>query len=53
MYVSFDDAWQRITKELHEVDSFEELMSEVQRLAKTKAFFAELYKNIASVGNDI
>lgn len=53
LYVSFDDAWQRITKELHEVDSFEELMSEVQRLAKTKAFFAELYKNIASVGNDI
>lgn len=53
LYVSFDDAWQIITKELHEVDSFEELMSEVQRLAKTKAFFSELYKNLSSIGNDI
>lgn len=46
LYVSFDDAWQIITKELHEVDSFQELMAEVQRLAKTKSFFAELYKNL-------
>ena len=53
LYVSFDDAWQIITKELHEVDSFEELMSELQRLAKTKAFFAQLYKNTSSIGNDI
>lgn len=53
LYVSFDDAWQIITKELHEVDSFEELMSEIQRLAKTKAFFAQLYRNISSIGNDI
>ncbi len=53
MYVSFNDAWQIITKELHEVDSFQEMMTEIQRLAKTKAFFAELYKNIASIGNDI
>ena len=52
LYVSFDEAWQIITKELHEVDSFEELMSEVQRLAKTKAFFVELYKNLQSIGND-
>lgn len=52
LYVSFDEAWQIITKELHEVDSFEELMSEVQRLAKTKAFFSELYKNLQSIGND-
>lgn len=52
LYVSFDEAWQIITSQLHEVDSFEELMSEVQRLAKTKAFFAELYKNLQSIGND-
>ena len=52
LYVSFDEAWQIITKELHEVDSFEELMSEVQRLSKTKAFFVELYKNLQSIGND-
>ena len=52
LYVSFDEAWQIITKELHEVDSFEELMQEVQRLAKTKAFFVELYKNLQSISND-
>lgn len=52
LYVSFDEAWQIITKELHEVDSFEELMAEVQRLAKTKAFFVELYKNLQSISND-
>lgn len=53
LYVSFDDAWQIITRHLHESDTFQELMSEIQRLAKTKAFFAELYKNISSIGNDI
>jgi len=37
---------------LHSVDSFEELMKTVERLAKTKAFFAELYKNLNSINGD-
>lgn len=52
LYVSFDDAWQKITSDLHSVDSFEELMKTVERLAKTKAFFAELYKNLNSINGD-
>lgn len=52
-YVSYDDAWHKITSELHNVDGFGELMKVVQRLSKTKAFFAELYKNLQSIGDDI
>lgn len=52
LFVTFDDAWHKITEQLYQVDSFEELMKTVERLSKTKAFFAELYKNLRSIGND-
>lgn len=51
-YVSYDDAWHIITSNLNTVDSFEELLKRVQQLSKTKTFFAELYKNLLSVGAD-
>lgn len=52
MYVSYADAWHKISSELNQVDSFTELLRTVQRLGKTKAFFAQLYKNLLSIGTD-
>ena len=52
LYYSYSDAWHTISSELNKVDSFEELLKTVQRLAKTKKFFAQLYKNLLSIGQD-
>jgi len=42
-----------LTKELNGVDSYDELLKTVKRLSKTKAFFAEVYKNLQSISGDI
>lgn len=52
-YVSYDTAWQIITKELNNVDSYDDIIKTVYRLSKTKAFFAELYKNLQSIKGDV
>lgn len=52
-YVSYDTAWQIITKELSNVDSYDDILKTVYRLSKTKAFFAQLYKNLQSIRGDV
>lgn len=51
-YVSYDDAWQLIVHELHNVDSYQDILNETKRLSATKPFFAQLYNNLQQISGD-
>lgn len=48
----FMTAWRRIVDKLYDVDSYQELISESAKLAKSDPFFASVYDKLTRVSNE-